>query len=319
MRRGAILAGLFAAALAQGAGAQDHGFLAIGAGSVGGVYYPTASAICRLVNRETDRHGARCAAQASGGSVANIEAIRDGSMEFAVVQGDIERAAMLGEGPFEGVALPELRAVFAAHSEPFTLIVREGSGIAGIADLRGRRVNLGAPGSGQRVTTERVLAAQGLDIGSIVSTEASGRAVAAEICGGGADALIYTIGHPAAILREAAETCDLRFLPVGGPEIDALLEESPAYSRAVIPAGLYPGTETPVESFAVGSALVTRVDVDDALVATVARAVLGNLAEFRAQHPALVGLDPKAMLSGGTTAPLHPGALAAYRDMGLID
>ena len=211
------IAGAAAAALMAPAAFAEE-FITIGTGGVTGVYYPTGGAICRLVNKNRKEHGIRCSVESTGGSVYNINTVRAGELEFGVAQSDWQFHAYNGsskfkdQGPFEG-----LRAVFSVHPEPFTLIVRKGTGIGGFADLKGKKVNVGNPGSGQRATMEVVMDAFGIKMDDFaLAAELKGSEMAQALCDGKIDAMIYTIGHPAAAVTEAATTCDVELaLPPG--------------------------------------------------------------------------------------------------------
>ena len=182
-----LMLGAFAAVgVAIGGAATAQEFISIGTGGVTGVYYPTGGAICRLVNKNRKEHGIRCAVESTGGSVYNINTIKGGELEFGVAQSDWQHHAYNGTSKFEGdAAFPGIRAVFSVHPEPFTLIVRGDSGIGGFEDLKGKRVNVGNPGSGQRATMEVVMEAFGLGMGDFaLATEYKGTEMAKQLCDG---------------------------------------------------------------------------------------------------------------------------------------
>ncbi|MEL6735950.1 MAG: TAXI family TRAP transporter solute-binding subunit, partial [Pseudomonadota bacterium] len=136
--------------------AAEQQFISIGTGGVTGVYYPTGGAICRLVNKGRKEHGIRCAVESTGGSVYNINTIKAGELTFGVAQSDWQHHAYNGTSKFKDNPFPKVRAVFSVHPEPFTLLVRKDSGITSFEGLKGKRVNVGNPGSGQRATMEVV-------------------------------------------------------------------------------------------------------------------------------------------------------------------
>ena len=317
-----VLGAFVAAGMAVGgvaASAQE--FISIGTGGVTGVYYPTGGAICRLVNKSRKEHGIRCAVESTGGSVYNINTIKAGELEFGVAQSDWQYHAYNGTSKFEGdAAFPDIRAVMSVHPEPFTLIVRGDSGIEKFEDLKGKRVNVGNPGSGQRATMEVVMDAFGITMDDLgLATEYKGSEMAKQLCDGNIDAMIYTIGHPAAAIKEATTTCDARLVSVTGEPIDKLVEENPFYRKATIPGGMYAGTDTDTETFGVGATFVTSAQVPEETVYVVAKAVMENLDDFRQLHPAFANLKAEEMVKDGLSAPLHPGAEKAYKELGLID
>ncbi len=317
-----FIGGMVAAATIAFGGAaiaQDK-FISIGTGGVTGVYYPTGGAICRLVNRDRKEHGIRCAVESTGGSVYNINTIKAGELEFGVAQSDWQYHAFNGTSKFEDNPFPNVRAMFSVHPEPFTLLVRGDSGISSFEELKGKRVNVGNPGSGQRATMEVVMDAFGMGMDDFaLATEYKGSEMAKQICDNNIDAMIYTIGHPAAAIKEATTTCDVKLLSVTGEPVDKLVADNPYYRVATIPAGMYAGTDTDTTTFGVGATFVTSADVPEDVAYVVAKAVMANLEDFRGLHPAFANLDAKQMISDGLSAPLHPGAEKAYKELGLME
>jgi len=294
---------------AQSAFAQQT-FISIGTGGVTGVYYPAGGAICRLVNRDRAEHGIRCGVESTGGSVFNVNAIRSGELEFGVAQSDIQFNAVNGTGQFtEGGAYEGLRAVFSLHPEPFTVVARADAGITDFEDLKGKRVNIGNPGSGQRATMEVVLDALGWTTGDFaVASELPPAEQAAALCDNNIDAMIYTVGHPSGAIQEATTACDTILVNVTGDAITGLIDGNPYYRVATIPGGMYRGTASDVTTFGVGATFVTSSDVSEDVVYQVTKAVMANLDQFRDLHPALGGLDAEQMVTDGNSAPLHDGA-----------
>ena len=323
MKHQSIIAGVFAIAtlgLGSAVTAADQQFISIGTGGVTGVYYPTGGAICRLVNRERKDHGIRCAVESTGGSVYNINTIKAGELEFGVAQSDWQHHAFNGTSKFSENPFPEIRAMFSVHPEPFTLLVRGDSGISSFEELKGKRVNVGNPGSGQRATMEVVMSAFGMSMDDFaLATEYKGSEMAKQICDDNIDAMIYTIGHPAAAIKEATTTCDVKLVSVTGAAIDKLVADNPYYRVATIPGGMYAGTDGDTTTFGVGATFVTSANISDDVAYVVAKAVMANLDDFRGLHPAFANLDAKQMVFDGLSAPLHPGAEKAYKELGLMD
>ena len=318
--RYSIIAGMITAAIAvTPAMAQKKQFISIGTGSVTGVYYPTGGAICRLVNRDRKKHGIRCAVESTGGSVYNINTIKAGELEFGVAQSDWQYHAFKGTSKFKDNPFPGVRAVFSVHPEPFTLVVRGDSGIAKFEHLKGKKVNVGNLGSGQRATMEVVMKAFGMKMSDFaLAAEYKGSEMAKQLCDGGIDAMIYTIGHPAAAIKEATTTCDAELVSVEGAPIDKLVAANPFYRKAIIPGGMYRGTDTDTMTFGVGATFVTSDKVPVDVVYVVAKSVMENIGDFKKLHPAFKNLDPKEMVKDGLSAPLHPGAEKAYKELGLM-
>ncbi len=315
-----LTAGLLAMGLLGGAAQAQQQFISIGTGGVTGVYYPTGGAICRLVNKGRKEHGLRCSAESTGGSIYNINTVRAGELEFGVAQSDWQYHAYNGtsqfadQGPFE-----KERAVFSVHPEPFSVLARAGSGIKSFEDLKGKRVNVGNPGSGLRATAEVVMAAYGMTMDDFsVASELKGSEMAQALCDNKIDVMIYTVGHPAAAITEVTNTCDVEFVDVTGPVIDKLIEENPFYRTASIPAGMYKGQDKDNLTFGVGATFITSSDVSDEVVYVVVKAVFDNFEDFKKLHPAFANLKEEEMIKDGLSAPLHDGAVKYYKERGWL-
>ncbi|MCT4610172.1 MAG: TAXI family TRAP transporter solute-binding subunit [Pelagimonas sp.] len=311
-------AAAFGMAFSGAASAQE--FISIGTGGVTGVYYPTGGAICRLVNKSRKEHGIRCAVESTGGSVYNINTIKAGELEFGVAQSDWQYHAYNGTSKFADNPFPGVRAVFSVHPEPFTLLVRGDSGITDFMGLKGKRVNVGNPGSGQRATMEVVMDAHGITMDDLaLATEYKGSEMAKQLCDGNIDAMIYTVGHPAAAIKEATTTCDVKLVDVTGEAVDKLIADNPFYRSATIPAGMYAGNDKDTTTFGVGATFVTSADVPENVVYVVAKSVMENIDDFKNLHPAFKNLNPAEMVKDGLSAPLHDGAAKAYKELGLME
>ena len=301
----------------QSAQAQQQ-FVSIGTGGVTGVYYPVGGAICRLMNQTRRDHGIRCSVESTGGSVFNVNAIRGQELEFGVVQSDVQYQAFNGEGGFaEQGAQEDLRAVFSLHPEPLTVVARAEAGIAHFDDLAGKRVNIGNPGSGQRALMDILMDRKGWTTADFaLASELAPAEQAQALCDNNVDAFVFTVGHPAGTIQEATSSCDATLVDVTGDYVDALTEEFPFYFTAEIPGGMYRGNPDPTTTFGVGATFVTSATVPDDSVYILVKSVFDNFDSFTALHPALANLDPETMISGGLSAPLHPGAERYYRERG---
>ena len=316
-----MLGAIAAVAVSLGSAAvAQQTFISIGTGGVTGVYYPAGGAICRLVNRDRATHGIRCGVESTGGSIFNINAIRSGELEFGVAQSDWQFHAYNGTSRFaEAGAFGDLRAVFSLHPEPFTVVARADAGVKNFEDLKGKRVNIGNPGSGQRGTMDVVLEAMGWTTGEFaVAAELPPAEQALALCDNNIDAMVYTVGHPSGAIQEATTACDSVLVNVTGPAIDKLVADNPFYRVATIPGGMYRGNAEDVTTFGVGATFVTSAAVPDEVVYQVVKAIFENIDQFKGLHPALANLDPKGMVTDGNSAPLHAGAERYYREAGLI-
>ncbi len=301
--------------------AAEEKFVTIGTGGQTGVYYIVGQSICKLVNRDSGEHGIKCTAPSTGGSIDNINSIRSGARNMGVAQSDWQFNAYNGKSKFEEQgAYPELRAVFSVHPEPFTIVARKDSGITKFEDLKGKRVNIGNPGSGQRGTMEVVMEKLGWTMDDFaLASELKAAEQSAALCDNKVDAIIYTVGHPSGSIQEATTSCESIIVPVTGTVIDELVEANPFYAKATIPGGMYKGSDADVETFGVMATFVSSTQTDPEIVYAVVSAVFDNFDRFKKLHPAFANLEPKTMVTDGLSAPLHDGATKYFKEKGMIE
>ena len=294
-------------------------FITIGTGGITGVYYPTGGAIAKIVNKKREQYGIRCTVESTGGSVFNVNAVMAGDLEFGVVQSDRQFQAINGlkewkdKGPQK-----DLRAVFSIHPESVTLLAAVDAGINSFSDLKGKRVNIGNPGSGQRGNAIDALKAAGMDYAKDLKAE---EVKAAEAPGllqdDRIDAFFYTVGHPSGAFKEATSgRRKTQFIEI--PNVAALIAKFPYYAKSFIPKELYPGSANTGDTatFGVKATFVTSAKVPDEVVYAITKEVFENFEDFKKLHPAYQALTKKGMLAG-LSAPIHPGAMKYYKEAGL--
>ncbi|WP_144823023.1 TAXI family TRAP transporter solute-binding subunit [Marinobacter piscensis] len=301
--------------------AQEQRFVTIGTGGVTGVYYPAGGAICRLVNMDRKEHGIRCSVESTGGSVYNLNAIRQNELDLAVAQSDWQYHAYNGTSQFKDDGPnKELRAVFSLHPEPFTVVASKSSGIKNFEDLEGKRVSVGNPGSGQRATAEVLMDEMGWTMDKFsLAAELKAAEQSQALCDGNLDAFFYTVGHPSGSIKEATTSCDSVLVNVENESTEKLINDNPYYRKAVIPGGMYRGSDNDVTTFGVAATFVSSTEVPDEVVYQVVKAVFENFDSFKRLHPAFENLKKDEMVSDALSAPLHPGAAKYYKEAGLID
>ena len=258
-------------------------FVTIGTGGITGVYYPTGGAIARIVNKKRKVYGIRCTVESTGGSVFNVNAVMAGDLEFGVVQSDRQYQAMKGLAEWKDKGpQKDLRAVFTIHPESITLVAADDAGIKTINDLRGKRVNIGNPGSGQRQNSIDGLMNAGINYEKDLKAEGVKAAEAPGLLQDGRiDAFFYTVGHPSGAIKEAtAGRRKVHFVPITA--VDKLLKKYPYYAKAFIPIKLYPGaTNTKdVSTFGVKATFVTSAKVPDRVVYAITKEVFDNFEEL---------------------------------------
>lgn len=298
--------------------AADQQFITIGTGGVTGVYYPTGGAICRLVNKGRKEHGIRCSVESTGGSVYNTRTIRQGELDFGVVQSDVQAAGLAGTGAFaDDGPFPELRALFSVHPEPMHVMARTDSGITDVESMKGKKVNIANPGSGTRVLAETLLNYSGVSPSDFaLAAELKSSEQSAALCDGKIDATIWAAGLPNGSSQEATSSCDVVIIPLAGAGIDKLLAENKAYAKATIPGGMYPGNPDDVVSWGPKATFVTSANVSDEVVYQLVKSVFDNFDDFKKLHPAFSRLSEEEMINDGLTADLHPGAVRYYKERG---
>ncbi|WP_434457238.1 TAXI family TRAP transporter solute-binding subunit [Stutzerimonas urumqiensis] len=320
--KGKSLAWALSAALAgttlAGTAQAEEKFVTIGTGGQTGVYYVAGQSICRFLNRASEE--IKCNAPASGGGVANVNGLRSGEYNFGVMQSDHQFKAMKGLEPFKNEgAMDDLRAVFSLQDEVFTVLARKDANIDEFDDLKGKRVNIGNPGSGQRDTLEEIMRVKGWDQSAFaLAAELKPAEQASALSDNNIDAMTYFVGHPNGAIQEATTTVDAVLVPVTGPDIEKLLTEKPYYTKAEIPGGLYKGNPEPTQSIGGKAVLSTSAKTDPEVVYQLVKSVFENIERFQRLHPAFQNLKPEDMIKVGLTAPLHEGAKRYYQERGWL-
>ncbi len=294
--------------------------VAIGTGAITGVYYPAGGAICRLLNRGRKEHGIRCSVESTGGSVSNLNGIRNNMLDFAIVQSDWEYNAYNGSGFFsDQEPFKELRSVFSLYTETFAIAVLEKSDIKGLDDLKNKRVNFGIKGSGMYATMEVLMRAKNWNkdaFAEITYLQPSEQPKA--LCEGKIDAMIYMSGNPNGVLQEATQTCRVKILNIDKKTIDEIINKNEFYVAATIPGGIYPRNRKNINTFGVRAVVVTSEKMNQKIVYNMTKSVFDNFDNFKTLHPVFATLKKEEMLKNGAL-PIHPGALKYFKEKGLIE
>jgi TRAP transporter TAXI family solute receptor len=294
-------------------------FVTIGTGGVTGVYYAVGGAVCRLLNKDRKAHGIRCSVESTGGSAFNVNTIKGGELDFGMAQSDVQFQAFKGQGAFNNNAYGDLRAVYSVHPEPFTVLTRKEANIAKFDDLKGKRFNVGNPGSGTRSSMEQLLAAMGWKLSDFsLAAELKADEHGPALCDNKIDGFFYGVGHPSANIQDPTTTCGAKLVSLTGPVVDKLVQENAYFAKATIPGGMYSGNPQPTQTYGVLATLVTSAKVPDEMVYQLVKATFDNFDEFKKLHPAFASLDPAKMVKDGLSAPLHPGAAKYYKEKGWV-
>jgi uncharacterized protein len=312
-----VLAAVAAFLFSTAAPAQARENILFGGASITGVYYQVALQLSNLMNKHMgDKYN--YVGRPTGGSVFNINALERNAFDFGVAQSDRNWQAFNGAADWDGKPVKSLRSVFSMHPELVMLVARKDAGISKVEDIKGKRINIGNPGSGQRGNAMDVLRIYGIDpekdirAESLQQAEASRALVDRKI-----DAFFFTVGNPSAAIEEPAQSVDITIIPINSQGIRDFVKQHPYYVMTTIPVGTYKGITQPVETYAVTATVVTNESVSEQAVYDLTKTVFERLDEVRASHAAFRNLKPEEML-GGLSAPLHPGAEKYFKEKGLL-
>jgi uncharacterized protein len=311
---------LIASSIGITTASETNSLITIGTGSVTGVYYPVGGAICRLVNKGRKQHGLRCAVESTEGSVYNIKAIRSGDLDMGLSQSDWQYHAYYGSSKFrDSGPFKELRSVFSVHAESFTVVARADAHIKNLLDLKGKRVNIGNPGSGQRGTMEVLMDALGWSKSTFSKvSELKASEQSSALCDNKIDAMVFIGGHPSGSIMEATTTCDTVLVNITGDVVDKLVKDNDFYRKAIIPGGMYRKNPVDIQTFGVGATVVTSTALDSNTIYQVVKSVFENFDEFKSLHPDFSHLKKSEMVKDSLSAPLHDGAIKYYKEAGLM-
>jgi len=319
MKKVLLSAVVLAAALTASSAQAQQKYVTIGTGGVTGVYYAAGGAICRLVNKDRKVHNIRCSVESTGGSVFNVNTIKAGELDLGATQSDVQYNAVRGLAQFKDGAHSDLRSVFSLHPEPFTVLARKEANIKSFADFKGKKFNVGNPGSGTRASMEELLVSMGWKLGDFsLASELKADEHGAALCDGKIDGFFYGVGHPSANIQDPTTSCGAKLVSLTGPAVDKLVKEKPYYAYAMIPGGLYPGNPSDTKTYGVLATMVSSSKVPADTVYAVVKGVFDNFDEFKKLHPALAILSPQNMIKDGLSAPLHEGAVRYYKEKGWL-
>ena len=305
---GAVL--VFSAALLTGCGGDsassgDKKFLNIGTGGTAGTYYPIGGAIAEVLNK--DIKGMNASAQSTGASVANINMLRDGAVDLATVQNDITFYAVNGTEMFKDKKVDGLQGIASLYPETCQFVTLQSSGIKNLAELKGKRVAVGAAGSGVEANVRQILAAYGVSYDDIDAKFLSFAEGASALKDGNVDVAVLTAGYPTASVQDIAAQHPVRLLPVEDKVADDLIAQYPFYTKTVIPAGTYVGFDEAVPSVSVMAMLVAGPTVNEELGYTVTKAIFSNLDRLRTAHPVARQITRETVQTG-MSLPMNAGA-----------
>ena len=308
-----LSAAILAVALGTAGPALAQSQLSIATGGTGGVYYPMGGGLAEIINRHIDGYSAT--AEVTGASVENMGLIATGDADLAIALADTVAQAHDGTGRFEGQALPMVRGLASMYANMVQIVTLDSSDVHTLADLRGHRVSIGAPGSGTEVNAEQILSANGISYDDIEEQRLNFNETADALANGDIDAGFWSVGAPTSSILNLATTQSIRMIPLSAAEMDAAVGANPIFARTTLGAGVYAGVEAPVAVVGVPNVLVVSSEMEDDLAYQITRAMFENIAELQAVHPA-ANETTVAFTLEATPVPLHPGAIRYFEEIG---
>ncbi len=301
----AVCALTLAIGIAGCGGGEKEQFINIATGGTAGTYYPIGGAIAEVLNK----NGMNASAQSTGASVANINMLKDKQVELAIVQNDITYYAVNGLEMFkESGKIENLSGIASLYPETCQFIVREDSGIKSINDLKGKRVAVGAAGSGAEANARQILEAYGITYDDVEEQFLSFAEGAYAIKDKTVDAAFVTAGYPTASVQDVASQNKIRLLPVGDEQIKILTDKYPFYTKTVVPKGVYQGFDEEVQTVSVMAILVCNDKIDAALGEKLTKAIFDNVDKIAAAHSAGKNIKKESALTGMDFIKINDGA-----------
>ena len=301
-----------AAALAIGTAAQAEE-LSIATGGTGGVYFPYGGGLAEVINRHVD--GFTATAEVTGASVENVRLITTFDSDMALALADTVYAAFSGTGQFSETPMPHLRALVSIYPNAVHIVTLQGSGIESIEDLRGKRVSVGAPGSGTEVSARTLLEANGITFDDITPQRLNFNETADALRDGDIDAGFWSVGPPTSSIMNLAATRSIAIVPISPEEIARAVEVEPTFAPYTLRAGTYDGMAEPVLTISTPNVLVVHEEMDEDLAHAITKAIFDHVGELIAIHPAANDTTVQFTLDS-TPIPLHAGSLRYFEEIG---
>jgi TRAP transporter TAXI family solute receptor len=286
--------------------------LSIATGGTGGVYFPMGGGLAEIINGKIDGYSAT--AEVTGASVENMGLVATGDADLAIALADTVQQGYNGPGRFEGNALPMVRGLASLYANMIQIVALEGSGITTLEDLRGKRVSVGAPGSGTEVNAAAILNANGMTYDDIEEQRLNFNETADALANGDIDAGFWSVGAPTSSILNLATTNSIVMIELSDAEIAAARATDPIFAQTTLDAGIYDGIGA-TTVLGVPNVLVVSSEMSDDLAYAITSAMFENVEDLRAVHPAANQTTVEFTLAA-TPIPLHPGAIRYFEEIG---
>lgn len=287
--------------------------LSISTGGTGGVYYPLGGGLAELINKYVDGHSA--VAEVTGASVENMGLIGRGDSDLALALADTVYQAYTGTGRFEDRRIEKTRALASVYPNAVQIVTLKGTGIASLQDLKGKRVSVGAPGSGTEVNAKALLEANGISYDDISVQRLNFNETADALRDGDIDAGFWSVGPPTSSILNLAVTRDIALVALTDEEIDNARKLEPVFAPYTLRAGMYDKVDEAVKTISIPNVLVVNADMPDDLAYAITKVLFEKVGELIAIHPAANDTTVEFSMTS-TPVPLHPGALRYYQEIG---
>ena len=287
--------------------------LSIATGGTGGVYYPMGGGLAEVINNHVEGYSAT--AEVTGASVENMGLIATGDADLAIALADTVQQAYSGTGRFDGQQLPMVRAIGSLYANMVQIVTTADSGIANIEDMKGKRISVGAPGSGTEVNAQAILEANGMSFDDFTAERLNFNETADALANGDIDAGFWSVGSPTSSILNLATTNDIRMVALTDEQIANADAADPVFSPLTLPGGTYQGVDEDVATIGVPNVLVVSSEMDEETVYQITKAMYENIADMQAVHPAANETTIEFSMAA-TPVPLHAGALRYYEEAG---
>ena len=283
--------------------------LNLGTASASGAYWPIGKGICDLINLESSAKDLRCVAHQTGGSVYNIQAIRNGHLDIAIVSSNIVLDAYLAKGSFTSWGeYKDLRVIMGLYDQPVSIIINQDMTFSKLSDLEGKNIALAKPGSGQRNYVDLIFKAANLAYDDVEIVNLNTPQMPAAFCDGDVDVVIHGIAHPSQFYREMIQNCEGKLFSIGHEDFVSIRNKTSIIKKITIPKEMYVEGDASVKTFGYQAILVSTSAIPEETIKVLIDTVTENLEGFFNIHPALFPFSTSQLLVDGMRVPIHKGA-----------
>jgi TRAP transporter TAXI family solute receptor len=309
-----LKAALIAASVAIAGPALAQQQLSVATGGTGGVYYPIGGGLAELINQHIEGYAA--VAEVTGASVENVALIHRGDSDIAIGLGDSVYQGYTGTGQFEGRQADSMRVLASVYPNAVQIVVPANSSIQSLEDLRGKRVSVGAPGSGTELNSRALLESVGMTYDDLASAQRLNfNETADALRDNDIDAGIWSVGPPTSSIMNLAATRNIRLIPVTEEQVAAAREIEPIFAPYTLPAGIYDGVAEDTGTVGIPNVWFVSDEMDEELAYAITKMIYERHADLVAIHPAANDTTVEFTMAS-SPVPLHPGAIRYYEEIG---